>query len=162
MEQNKYFTPDIEDIRVGYEGEINWSRGYSETFVPFKITVQNEDFAYTGLLSEIVDAMDDGYAEVKTPYLTKEQIEAEGWTQLEDKSPFTSKPYKFRKIIGEKETGIFNQDSIYTLEYYGIGNTNLIIHLEWESSWNRYNGNIFKGTCKDINTLRYICKLLGI
>ena len=60
QEKYKYYTPDIEDIRVGYEGEINWSRGYSETFVPFKITVQNEDFAYTGLLSEIVDAMDDG------------------------------------------------------------------------------------------------------
>lgn len=130
--ENKYYTPDIEDIRIGYEGEINWSRGYSETFVPFKITVQNEDFAYTGLLSEIVDAMDDGYAEVRTPYLTKKQIEAEGW---EDMIGYLYKNY--RRLNFNSET---NKLQIYDM----------------------FNNIFYVGKCRCINDFRYITKLLGI
>lgn len=150
---NQYFTPNIEDIRVGYECEL---LDASPPEDDWKIHIISK-FDRFEFLNKWIENK-----EIRVPYLTKEQIEAEGWKMLEDKSPFTSKPYKYRKIIGEKETGIFNEDHIYTLEYYGIGNTNLIIHLEWESSWNRYSGNIFYGTCKDINTFRYICKLLNI
>lgn len=134
QEKSKYYTPDIEDIRVGYEGEINWSRGYSETFVPFKITVQNEDFAYTGLLSEIVDAMDDGYAEVKTPYLTKKQIEAEGWEDVSTDQPqFSKAPYR---LYLQKDGRIWIRDM--------------------------FDNDFYHGKCPSINELRYITKLLNI
>ncbi len=135
QEKSKYYTPDIEDIRVGYEGEINWSRGYSETFVPFKITVQNEDFAYTGLLSEIVDAMDDGYAEVKTPYLTKKQIEAEGW--------------KFD--YGLMDHMFFSKECA-ALVWFGRSNS---IEVQQPANLVVYNGH-----CSSINEFRYITKKL--
>ncbi len=145
---NKYFTPDIEDIRVGYECEM--LNGYGE-WKPFKF----EKYLY-------YEGVGVDFGKMRVPYLTKEQIEAEGWEAAREKSPFTGEQYKFRKIIGEKETGVFNQDHIYTLEYYGQGTQNLKIHLEWESSCNKFNGYMFCGTCKDINTFRYICKLLNI
>lgn len=144
----KYFQPDITDLRVGYECEVKWHT-YGDGINWRSYIVKAGDSILTT-------------DNVRVPYLTKEQIEAEGWKPLEDKSPFTGKPFKWRKVIGEKETGIFNQDHIYTLEYYGQGTNNLKIHLQWESSLNRFNGYIFCGTCKDINTFRYICKLLNI
>jgi len=162
MMENKYYTPDIEDIRVGYEGEINWSRGYSETFVPFKITVQNEDFAYTGLLSEIVDAMDDGYAEVKTPYLTKEQIEAEGftfkgkgvddWYEMGIEKAFNTDLHNFS---GYKAYNVFLQ--------YGKHDNRLKIRGDFSGGAKMNEGEVlFDGECKSINELRQILKLIHI
>lgn len=162
--KNQYFTPDIGDIRVGYECEIgihgwfdadNIQRNEGEGDALVKRTSW-----FPWIFRSVVPFLE--VEDFRVPYLTKEQIEAEGWAQLEDKSPFTSKPYKWRKVIGMKETGVFNEDHIYTLEFYGNGNTSLTIHLEWESSWNRFEGNIFVGRCRDINTFRYICKLLNI
>lgn len=136
MENNlSYFQPQISDIHIGYEGEINWSRGYSETFVPFKITVQNEDFAYTGLLSEIVDAMDDGYAEVRTPYLTKEQIEKEGFKQQENSLI----------CFVNKQLNI------------GVG-YNFELHILKIATED--NKTLFNGYCPSINELRFLIKLV--
>ena len=70
--ENKYYTPSIEDIRVGYEYEsLQKQQDGSEKWVPQKIVRRYdlegdwENWLYYGI--------------VKTPYLTKEQIEAEGW-----------------------------------------------------------------------------------
>lgn len=145
--ETKYFTPSIEDIRVGYECDYSIGGNWKKT-----IFTQNDVYDYMGLAG--------GYGQIRVPYLTKEQIEAEGWKPLDKLSPFTGKPYKWQKVIGEKETGVFNEDHIYTLEFEPL--SHLTIHLEWESSWMRFEGNIFVGRCPDINTFRYICKLLGI
>lgn len=153
MVNNKYFTPSIEDIRVGYECET-----YSE--------FQNRGFEWTKLqlIPNSVKSIliDTSLLErVRVPYLTKEQIEAEGWKQLEDKSPFTGKSFKWQKIIGEKETGVFNEDHIYTLTTELL-DRRITIHLEWESSWNRFSGDIYVGSCRCINDFKLIMKLLCI
>ena len=66
--ENKYFTPDIEDIHVGYEGEVSYL--HEDKFTPFKLRHAEEtsDFL-TGYYNR----------KVRTPFLTKEQIEKEGW-----------------------------------------------------------------------------------
>ena len=139
---DKYFVPDIEDIRIGYEGEINWNRAYEDKFVPFKIKIQDNDGTYTNEISDIIDALDDGYAEARTPYLTKEQIEAEGWKE-------TSK-YNYEKV-----------DSNITA-YYGNDHYLWIMHSGITVNGEEYKANSFKGECKSINEFRYICKLLKI
>jgi hypothetical protein len=75
----KYYKPDIENLRIGYECEINHSRGYSKEYIPTIIGYKDEESAYTHELTNIIHMIDDGYGEVRTPYLTKEQIIAEGW-----------------------------------------------------------------------------------
>lgn len=146
--ENKYYTPAIEDIHVGYEC----------------IVTENDEEEYEDILNASTVSYLLAYPNrVKTPFLTKEQIETEGWLPLPGKSPFTGKEYKWRKIIGEKETGVFNEDHIYTIEYHPSNATpQLTIHLEWESSWNRYDGNIYVGKCPSINEFRTITKLLNI
>lgn len=166
--ETKYFTPSIEDIRVGYECEQHVNvppMDFDEAIKDLSDmqSVQKMVWGKSTILTAegipfIVKQIKDG--NIRVSYLTKEQIEAEGWKPLDKLSPFTGKPYKWQKVIGEKETGVFNEDHIYTLEFEPL--SHLTIHLEWESSWNRFEGNIFVGRCPDINTFRYICKLLGI
>lgn len=152
--ENKYFAPVIEDIRMGYEYEyrvgdkFKWQEG--------KILNLSTDRDGWGL-SELLYYLEEG--NLRVAYLTAEQIEAEGWVGLPSVSPFTGKTNQWRKINGIHETGIFNEDHIYAMEYEG---TTLKIQLEWQSSWNRFTGQIYEGECKCLNTFRYICKLLKI
>ena len=75
----KYFIPNIEDIRIGYECEINYSLGYTDKYVKTIIKLKEEDDSCCDDVSTITIMMDDGYGEVRTLFLTKEQIEQEGY-----------------------------------------------------------------------------------
>lgn len=133
--ENKYFTPGIEDIRVGYECEM--LNGYGE-WKPFKF---EEHLYYEGW------AVDFG--KMRVPYLTKKQIEDEGWTitHREYKEP----PYKM-DWVNAKKGG-------YTL-WINLGLTDsMFLGIDKEGA---VAGILFRGHCKDINTFRYICKLLNI
>lgn len=66
---SKYFTPDIEDIRVGYVCEVNYH--YPE--VVWEESTVSDNFHFQNWTSRIADKA------IRVPYLTKEQIEAEGW-----------------------------------------------------------------------------------
>ena len=125
--ENKYFTPDIEDIRVGYEYEsLLKQEDGSEKWVPQKI-VRRYDLEgdWEGWLH---------YGIVRTPYLTKEQIEAEGWKHYGNNC-FELNPRWFCSWYPE-----INRLEVYDNE----------------------NEKNFAGKCKDINTFRKICKLLEI
>ena len=132
--ENKYFTPNIEDLCIGYELEMNWNRAYEKKWVPIKISIQDEEFAYTDEISDIINALDDGMSEARVPYLTKEQIEAEGWE--EHSSDFFKKDLLMLQIDLEEYNILIRKGSWYPEE------------------------TLFKGNCKDINTFRKIIKLL--
>jgi hypothetical protein len=131
---NQYFTPDIEDIRVGYECEVatEHTLGYGWNWAAHKITDFNQ-------LKDV---------KVRVPYLTKEQIEAEGWTKqtLEGQSPRYFKGLNYLRLIT-----------------YEDGKTRVVIkhdpHLHEDTGCPL---TVFLGDCKDLNTFRYICKLLNI
>lgn len=132
-DRDKYFTPDIEDLCIGYECEINNAKGYKDDF---EVTVIGYKIpgGYTSELSDIIAMVDDGYGEIRTPYLTKKQIEAEGW-----KNTLGS---NYRKI---------NDNTVFC--YYE--NNSLII-------WTRGMRSIFDGECKSINEFRKIIKFINI
>ena len=96
-ENNKYYTPKITDIRIGYECEVNWSRGYSEEFEPLNTSLKAEEGVYDPKLDDIVKALDDGYAEFRTKYLSKEDIESEGWIFIPDRNYEENSAFKFHK-----------------------------------------------------------------
>lgn len=77
--ENKYYTPDLGEFCLDFEGEINWSVAYEDKWEPFRIDLQDENWAYTHQLQDIVIACHDGYAAVRVPYITEEQILKEGW-----------------------------------------------------------------------------------
>lgn len=125
--ENKYFTPDIEDIRVGYECEVAYLHEDNWTYVKCRHQEETKDF---------ILAVFDYNRRVRVPYLTKEQIEAEGWKAKEDKTYYISSDH-----------------GGYILKH--VGKQIEIIDL--------FDANyIYRGECKDINTFRYICKLLKI
>jgi len=136
--KEKYYIPDIGDLHIGYEGEINWNRAYETSFIPFKIRIQDEDFAYTDEISDIINAVDDGYAEIRTSYLTKEQIEAEGWKKQYKKGTWR----------------VYQKYPIHIVLMYDEEKHELSIDNDFMI--------LYQGECKSINEFRYICKLLKI
>lgn len=141
MKNNKYFTPDIEDIHVGYE--LEW-----------KCLTRKQDWEKTvcdvDLMSIIYDQFEHADEEepfeeqFRVPYLTKEQIEAEGWKHTGGKlisgaNQLYEKKEKYSPVI------IYSTDNRKIKIEDSEGNT-LLETVE----------------CKDINTFRKIIKLLGI
>jgi len=132
----EYFTPSIEDIRVGYECEMR-QRNIWEFY-----RIQWND-----CLSDFVDM--DG---IRVPYLTKEQIENEGWKFIHSSS------WETGDLIGfEKDDWIIS---------YNLKTKVMTISFKYASAWNIeiYGPLIYsyRGPCKDINTFRQICKLYNI
>jgi hypothetical protein len=136
--ENKYFTPDIENLCIGYECEINNTHGKWESIT---ITFTNSNSFYKTDLAEVCLLVEDKY--IRVPYLTKEQIEAEGWKhdeRYDDVKHFYINELHLTLYIGYlKEEIIYHHISIF----HG-------------------GGIMFRGECKDINTFRKIIKLLKI
>lgn len=140
--KNEYFVPDITDLRVGYVCEVN------------RLAIDDKQpdvWVYTTIkkvhqIEAAEKALNLKY--LRVPYLTKEQIEAEGW-----------------RWIGQGYDGAIT---------YGYGKNNHQITI-WPNPPVHYqnavvaiqitdnDGNIeYDGECKSINEFRFICKLLKI
>lgn len=146
---DKYYTPELEDLFIGYECEWFGELGrklikQDKQWQKFKIISSNN-------ISPTV------IKNLRTKYLTIEDIENEGWKNLNIKSPFTGKDYKFSKIV---DGAGFNETSIYTLTFHSPNE--LKIHLETETSYLDINETIYYGKCPSINEFKKITKLLGI
>lgn len=136
--ENKYFTPDIEDFHVGYECEIlkeNW-----ENFV-FNVEEIIPVFAKVNSKTIVSD-------KIRVPYLTKEQIEAEGWEHVGGKllsgdfQDYQKDNFSMRYATDTRKLSIMVRDPSFSNEHFQV--------------------TILKAECRDINTFRKIIKLLGI
>ena len=142
----KYFIPDIEDIRVGYECELYLQifeddKWLSEDWIKGKVTAIYPKFEWTDFrdVSHGFPSHNGEYKKIKirTLLLIKEQIEQEGWEitfyKDSDKCHFTKKDIEC--FLHES-----NRITIVSKDY----------------------NFLYKGECKSINEFRYICKLLEI
>ena len=144
MEESlKYYVPEISDRRVGYEceyligGELGvWTKGFGLSSGGFPSIEEIKIFPKI----------------VRTPYLTKEQIEAEGAIHVGGKLNLQSdQEYEYKG---------------YEIIYKPLTNKLIIRHKNYirDGSGN-YDGyhNYFYGYCYSINEFRYITnKLLKI
>ena len=139
--ENKYFTPNIEDIRVGYECE----RDFSDTteIEEWRNTVIEQDHFKSFYIEDI-----------RTPYLTKEQIEAEGWVVMNTGG---IEPGQINGRYG------FSKGNYFMIWYPETQLIDIILRdpSKEERVWNPERFRFFC-ECKDINTLRLISKLLGL
>lgn len=145
-----YFVPDIEDIRVGYECEIKPTGSEELDWMPYVI---NGDTAF-----KYYKTKGKGATSIRVPYLTKEQIEAEGW-----KSYDLSKGFAYRYGVPSFRHGFTKDNYILVLDTrkYHIEIMALdVLKIDFLPEFPEH----FRVTipCKDINTFRYICKLLKI
>lgn len=68
MENNKYYKPDIEDLRIGYNCEWYGAIGLKHEYMPITMDVK-----------WINIAVNNGIQYFRTEYLTKTNIESLGW-----------------------------------------------------------------------------------
>jgi hypothetical protein len=142
--ENKYFTPDIEDFYVGYEFETKMY-GEDDTWVKCIYSKPTDELFCK-------DSDDNIWVNdsLRVPYLTKEQIEAEGWKQ-EFVYPQGASIMIFGKLNKGYELMLPAED------HY------IVITKVWTLFDDQVKrDDIFKGECKDINTFRKITKLLKI
>ena len=146
--ENKYFTPDIEEMFVGCEFEMH------DTWGDWKKLILTEN-----LLKNPMVGLGSGserapwYWKFRVPYLTKEQIEAEGWELIQIYPKGACIFQKGTKEEGCELTCDFTEHRVHFTELYfcGLDDEYTRTKLTWRSL-----------ECKDINTFRKICKLLKI
>jgi hypothetical protein len=126
--ENKYFTPDIEDLCIGYECELLMNTDVS-ILNPTSNAPEFKPFIFEKNKIELLIEL---YDSIRVPYLTKEQIEAEGWV-----------------YVSMDMCWIKNGIELY------FQKDNKIEILDQPNF-------LFQGECKDINTFRKIIKLLNI
>jgi hypothetical protein len=151
----RYFTPSLEDIRVGYECEWLQDPAF-EKWIPFTVALSNIGL----LLKNDQSGLNFG---IRVPYLSKEQIEAEGWVKQDNNFNETQRlawipDYELKTDFGSLRLYISNKDKPWeniTIEKYTKSDVNDAFSMS--SKW-----VVYRGQCKDINTFRYICKLLNI
>jgi hypothetical protein len=138
--ENKYYTPDIKDLRIGYE--LYWIKDPIKEITDDNLIHQILDYKKLAFILnpplKWKGALEPNLMSYLVPYLTKEQLEAEGW-EFKESYYFLVDKY---------------QKSKYLLFFIKESNT---ISLEHES-----RQILFKGKCPSINEFRTICKLLNI
>lgn len=168
--QNKYYTPDISDLFIGYECEIRigssafYIMDMSEnaekpiekksddipTFLPYIIGQGYENITITRAISEISR---DG---IRTPYLTKEQIEAEGWVFLPDNSQEDWLEFRAQK----KRLGVTPSEDAWNMVIYCPTVQKLLILMRYTNDFEEET--FYDGQCKSINEFRKIIKWIKI
>jgi hypothetical protein len=143
----KYFKPTLEDIRVGYELEYhNWSideAGESElNYDWWEATILKPDNVETFMKYGIKGG-------VRVPFLTKEKLQEEGWTFLDDTDSTEYFENRFSVYKDKYVVAFFKTDGILCVterETDGILDTYIL----------------YRGLCPSINEFRMILKFLNI
>ncbi len=136
---NKYFTPDLEDLFVGYETTIFTPSEFEQPYYKDIILSKNdliEIFTFNG---DLRNGQGIPLDFLKTSYLTKEDIEKEEWI-INSESLFFKSNYTMTK-----------DKDIYT-----------IIDDNENISYETLGGVIFKGKIKCVNEFRKLIKMLEI
>lgn len=139
MDTNKYFTPDITDLRVGYVCEFASGIGMENQHLWKPLIITQSMFPT--ILRD--------YKLIRVPYITKQDIIDRGWVISEKSKGITTVPENY-------EFCVFLKDD-YVLSYVKEKSWMEVMKKNNEDSW-----YIFQGEIKDVNAFDYIVKLLNI
>lgn len=123
----KYYTPRIEDIRVGYEYEsLQKQQDGTEKWIPNKIIRKYDlEADWEGWLY---------YNIIRVPYLTREQVESEGWKY--NGNTFEKNRCRLDFVASEEHCELSIDDM--------------------------HDSYLFQGTINSVNEFRTLIKWLGI
>lgn len=139
--ENNYYIPAIEDIRIGYECELLAILENSNEII--------ETWKKTNIYNLYIENREEFMSCIRVPFLTKEQIEAEG--------------YYCTNTVGLNFQKVISDDLWWELDY-DVETHNLTIEC-WVENHSTNKSDCFTkfdGECKSINEFRYVCKLLKI
>jgi len=149
-EENNYYTPDISDIKIGYECEIF---SYDCLTCPNPIKSWKKVTVDTEFFHEMVFP---GKENIRTYYLTKEQIEAEGWKHIGENLLSCGRQDFTKTIIYE------NKERELELSLYNDKTITIILSELFSCDDGCGPEYLYQGSCPSINEFRFICKLLKI
>lgn len=149
MEKIKYYTPDISDIRIGYQCQ---STNNGKDWYDWEFKEHN----FGSLSLELLNSM------YRTSYLTLEDIEREGfekyahsiddWFKLKDELRFDT---DLQNFSGYKPYNIFLN--------YGFHDYRLHIKADFSGGADYSDSEmLYDGECKSINELKQILKQIHI
>lgn len=158
----EYYIPEIEDLFVGYEceklivlTEETDKNVYKSNWVSHTIT--SVDFSNIDTPS--YEAMVFRLINVRTPYLTKEQIEKEGWEVTNEGVDSCGNEIFFKEY--KNKLNIFNVK--YYLEFtHCNGNFGIRLYMQKSLFDDSVISHLYCGNCPSINEFKKICKLLEI
>lgn len=159
--KDKYYTPDIEDLYVGYECE------YTSHGLAFQ--VNDTDRIYNGKLNlfELQEYLNYFLEDescisnhIRTPYLTKEQIEAEGFP-FQKTNRLTNWFFINTWDLPDEKIQDFYRHKAYSVTILQMPDNQLKIYFDF-SGGNPEDSCMFEGECKSINEFRKILKMLKI
>lgn len=130
---NSHYVPELEELHIGYELEVTTSSGWSLGRFPETLNSHEELDQFTDPFIKAAHAI------IKVPYLTKEQIEKEGWL-----------PYKGMALHA------FSKGIYYI--WYSFESKLMSIDRQRDN----HKSRLYLGPCRCINDFRKIIKLLGI
>lgn len=168
--ENKYYTPEISDIRVGYECEVEMDIITSEgekverIWTPFTFKKQNLTIHVKGQEPVIINNVMRYSESMRTPYLTKKQIEAEGWKEVKNESSVDRVRYRFEKKVldeTEPEGEYYLTHTLLFDRWLGRGYTIPSIIIDKEDAPSFYSSGVHI-SCPSINEFRTINNLLNI
>lgn len=149
----EYYTPNREDIRVGYEYQI---------FEDFDILPEKiwhkfiHGIAGTDNPENMTHPFPIKEGRIRTLYLTKEQIEAEGWSL-----GGIGESWFYKKLAGVEYS-----DGEYFLDNNFIPFNDYELHYNFHTKkliiQDQNRETLYNGGCPSINEFRTIIKLLGL
>jgi len=159
MNAKKYYVPSIEEFHVGFEYINSYTNGAcDDTF-----TVQNNTMLYS-----IENSIEKGLIKVK--YLSKEDIESEGWTLSGDFEKYkeeNDKAFVYNKNInGDNHILIHIPKS----NYVSIHGAKGVLWVDMENKEEisipiitiNTNDVLFRGTIKNKSVLSQVLKLINV
>lgn len=138
--QYKYYTPSIEDIRIGYFYEQNALLGINSDNSGLR-EWQSTQISNPVNLYDILIKIQKEPKTIRTPYLTKEQIESKGWNS--DGIHFWKNEYSNTKLYVSNVIGEKHHIVIYRV-----------------TTGSKTPSILFTGYCPSINEFKYITEYL--
>lgn len=141
--KEKYYTPDISNLHVGYKCEI-----YNSNSEWFPITITSGHI-FNDLLFYTRDISKDLKHLFRTPYLTKQDIESLGWVY--------NGIDKFYTDCEVFQLNTVDKDNNYLNYFMKISFKDRWLQIEEMGS-----DTLFQGECKSINELRKVMNFTKI
>lgn len=139
MEEQKYYTPTAEDLRIGFMLDHLYRGEWHKTFIGTP-----DDISFYASLLNGMDHV------VRVPYLTAEQIEAEGWITSNTIKSMHGGVYAWLHLDSTEKYD-------YKLFYSEVTKICRVV----DDRHGQYN-IMYEGPMRCVNELHFICKMLGI
>lgn len=161
--KDKYYTPDIEDLYVGMELHYindHTKKISSENLSKLIITPKQLSFILNPLYYKNEDNFNPNLMSYVIPYLTKEQIEAEG-LPFQKTNGLTNWFFINTWDLPDEKIQDFYRYKAYSVTILQMPDNQLKIYFDF-SGGNPEDSCMFEGECKSINEFRKIMKMLKI